>query len=82
MGWSHGVNGGPGTGSAMSACFERSICALAFSPDGNQLVCVGTSSGDQHTLCVFEVASGRLLARSVVMIARPVGVFDLLVGKV
>ena len=81
VGWSHAADGGAGTGGRMTACFERSICALAFSPDGALLLAVGTSSGDQHMLCAFETASGKLVARSVVMIARPVGVFGLLVGK-
>ena len=81
VGWSHAANGGPGVGGRMTPCFERSICALAFSPDGALLLCVGTSSGEQHTLCAFDVASGRLVTRSVAMIARPLGVFGLIVGR-
>ena len=43
VGWSHAVNGGPGDGAGrMIPCFERAICALAFSPDGNQLLACGT----------------------------------------
>ena len=59
VGWSLAALGGPGVGGRMSPCFERSICALAFS-DGALLLCVGTSSGEQHTLCAFDVVSGRL----------------------
>lgn len=46
--------------------------------DGKTLLAVGTSSGDQHSLCAFEWGTGRLLARTVALSARPVGVFELL----
>ena len=80
-GWSHSTDGGPGGGGAMRPCFTRNVCALAFSPDGALLLMAGTSSGDEHALCVFNALDGRLLARSVAMIARPVGVFDVLAGQ-
>ena len=79
VGWSHSVDGGPGDGGPMQPCFTTSVCAIAFSPDGSILLAVGTSSGDQHTLVAFDWASGKVLAKSVAMTARPCGVFDLLV---
>ena len=68
-------------GNAPQPCFQSSICALAFSPDGSLLLAGGTSGGDEHTLCAFEWSTGTLVAKTVAIVARPLGLFRLLVGQ-
>ena len=68
-------------GNGPQPCFQSSICALAFSPDGSLLLAGGTSGGDEHTLCAFEWSTGTLVAKTVAIVARPLGLFRLVVGQ-
>lgn len=85
VGWSTAADGGPDVGGAggcaPTACFKRSICALAFSPDGSVLLAVGTSGGDEHMMCAFDWSTGSLVAKLSAFIARPLGVYGLCVGR-
>ena len=42
---------------------------------------MGTSGGDEHTLCAFEWSTGTLVAKTVAIVARPLGLFGLVVGQ-
>lgn len=63
---------------AYRAFYQRSVCAVAFSPDGSLLLAVGTD--DQHTLGVWNWRRRELLVSSPSLAARPPGVHQLAVA--
>ena len=74
-----GRHHGPALTAAAARLSDRACLPFRCDrPDGALLLCVGTSSGDQHTLCAFDWATSTLLYKTVAMIARPLGVFNLL----
>ena len=58
--------------------YERSVCAAAFSPDGQLLIAVGCD--DQHTIGVWKWAKGQLLCKSPGLRADPPGVHQLAIA--
>ena len=54
---------------------ERWICAAAFTFDSMKVVAVGAD--DHHTLAVWDIASGKLLAKSRAQTGAPPQIYDL-----
>jgi hypothetical protein len=60
--------------------FDRAICAVAFSTDSKAVIGIGCD--DRHTMGVFSIATGELLAKAETQNGVPIQIFSLVTGHV
>jgi len=60
--------------------FDRAICAVAFTTDNKNVIGIGCD--DRHTMGVFSIATGELLAKAETQNGVPIQIFSLVTGLV